>query len=58
MDYQEAVIAERISNKLNHKVTIIEKRDHIGGNCYDYIDKETNMVPIYFIQTMNMFGNM
>ena len=33
-----AVIAERIANKLNHKVTIIEKRDHIGGNCYDYID--------------------
>ena len=25
------------------KVTIIEKRDHIGGNCYDYIDKETNI---------------
>jgi len=24
-------------------VTIIEKRDHIGGNCYDYVDKETGI---------------
>jgi len=37
------VIAERIANKLNRKVTIIEKRDHMGGNCYDYIEKETNI---------------
>jgi UDP-galactopyranose mutase len=39
-----SVIAERIANKLNQKVTIIEKREHIGGNCYDYIDKETNIL--------------
>lgn len=39
-----AVIAERIANKLDRKVTIIEKRDHIGGNCYDYVDKETNIL--------------
>jgi len=38
------VIAERIANELNKKVTIIEKRDHVGGNCYDYIDKETNIL--------------
>jgi UDP-galactopyranose mutase len=37
------VIAERIANILNNKVTIIEKRDHIGGNCYDYIDIETGI---------------
>jgi UDP-galactopyranose mutase len=37
------VIAERIANKLNKKVTIIEKREHIGGNCYDYVDEETNI---------------
>jgi UDP-galactopyranose mutase len=24
-------------------VLITEKRDHIGGNCYDYIDKETGI---------------
>ena len=39
-----AVIAERIANVLNDKVLIIEKRDHIGGNCYDYIDKETGIL--------------
>lgn len=38
------VIAERIANTLNDQVTIIEKRDHIGGNCYDYVDKETNIL--------------
>ena len=28
-------IAERIANKLNKEVLIIEKRNHIGGNVYD-----------------------
>jgi UDP-galactopyranose mutase len=37
-------IAERIANKLNMNVTIIEKRNHIGGNCYDYIDQETGIL--------------
>ena len=39
-----AVIAERIANELNGKVTIIEKRNHIGGNCYDYKDEETGIL--------------
>lgn len=43
------VIAEQISSKLGKKVTIIEKRDHIGGNCYDYLDNETNIL-------MNKYG--
>uniref|UniRef100_A0A6C0DRE5 UDP-galactopyranose mutase C-terminal domain-containing protein n=1 Tax=viral metagenome TaxID=1070528 RepID=A0A6C0DRE5_9ZZZZ len=43
------VIAERIANQLNEKVTIIEKRDHIGGNCYDFIDDETDIL-------MNKYG--
>lgn len=38
-----ATIAERIANCLNEKVIIIDKREHIGGNCYDYIDKDTNI---------------
>jgi len=52
------VVAERIANKLNKKVTIIEKRNRIGGNCYDYIDKETNMEHIYFIRIIKKCGNM
>ena len=29
-------VAERIANELDEKVLIIEKRDHIGGNVYDF----------------------
>lgn len=38
-----AVLAERHVNVLGHKVLIMEKRDHIGGNCYDYMDEETGI---------------
>mmetsp|Transcript_62957 Transcript_62957/g.153312 ORF Transcript_62957/g.153312 Transcript_62957/m.153312 type:complete len:595 (-) Transcript_62957:228-2012(-) len=39
-----AVIAERYaSQQLNSKILIVEKRDHIGGNCYDYIDDDTGV---------------
>ncbi len=38
-----SVIAERIANKLNKKVIILEKRNHIGGNCYSETDKKTNV---------------
>jgi len=34
-----AVIAERFAVHSNLKVLVIDKRDHIGGNCYDFIDE-------------------
>jgi len=37
------VAAEQLSKK-GYKVTIIEKRDHIGGNCYDYLDEQTGIL--------------
>ena len=37
------VIAERIATILKKKVIIIEKRNHIGGNCYSEIDKQTGI---------------
>lgn len=37
-------IAERIATVLNVKSVIIEKRNHIGGNCYDYNDTETGIL--------------
>ena len=37
------VAAEQLSRK-GIKVTIIEKRNHIGGNCYDYVDTETGIL--------------
>ena len=38
-----AVIAERYANKLKQTVYVMEKRNHIGGNCYDYTDEETGI---------------
>lgn len=38
-----AVIAERIANDLNKKVLVVEKRNHIGGNCYSEIHQETGI---------------
>ena len=34
-----AVLAERFASQNNKKVLVIDKRDHVGGNCYDYIDE-------------------
>ena len=42
-----SVIAERIANVLNKKVLIIEKRNHVGGNCYDYKDENGIIVHKY-----------
>lgn len=42
-----SVIAERIANVLNKKVLVIEKRNHIGGNCYDYYDENGILVHKY-----------
>ena len=41
------VMAERIANILDKKVLIIEKRNHIGGNCYDYFDENNILVHRY-----------
>ena len=44
-----AVLAERIANILNEKVIIIEKRNHLAGNCFDYKDEDTDIL-------MNAYG--
>jgi UDP-galactopyranose mutase len=38
-----SVIAERIANDLNKRVLVIDRREHIGGNCYSYEDKDTGI---------------
>ena len=43
------IMAEQFSSKLNKNVLVIDKRDHIGGNCYDFVDKETGIL-------MNLYG--
>ena len=42
-----AVVAERIAEVLNEEVLIIEKRNHIGGNAYDYYNEEGVLVHKY-----------
>lgn len=39
-----AVIAERFASVLGKRVLLVEKRDHIGGNCYDYEDPDTGIL--------------
>ncbi|HLN20858.1 MAG TPA: UDP-galactopyranose mutase [Bacteroidales bacterium] len=38
-----SVLAERIANVLKEKVLVIEKRDHVGGNCFSADDPETGI---------------
>jgi len=39
-------LAERLASK-GEKVLIMEKRNHIGGNCFDFFDKEGNYIQKY-----------
>ncbi|MBP2658226.1 MAG: UDP-galactopyranose mutase [Firmicutes bacterium] len=41
------VLAERIATQLNKKVLIVERRNHIGGNAYDYYDNNGVLVHKY-----------
>lgn len=47
------VMAERIANEQGQKVLIIEKRNHIGGNVYDYKDKNGITVQKYGIHAFH-----
>ena len=42
-----AVLAERLATQQNKKILLVEKRQHIGGNCYDYRDKNGIIVHKY-----------
>ena len=34
-----SVLAERLSSKLGRSCLIVERRNHIGGNAYDFTDR-------------------
>src|ERR1700676_4688500 len=38
-----AVMAERIANNSDQRVLVIEKRNHIGGNCFSETDPDTQI---------------
>ena len=42
-----SVLAERLASQRNETVLVIDKRDHIGGNAYDYIDDAGILVHRY-----------
>lgn len=45
--FSGSVIAERISSVLHKRVMVVDKRDHIGGNAYDYHNSEGILVHKY-----------
>lgn len=42
-----AVIAERFASQKNKKILVVDKRTHIGGNCYDFIDENDILINKY-----------
>ena len=42
-----SVLAERLASQLNKKVLLIDKRNHIGGNAYDYYNEDDLFVHKY-----------
>ena len=42
-----SVLAERLANEANQKVLIIDQRDHIGGNAFDYFNKDGILIHKY-----------
>ena len=45
--FSGATIAALIANKLNEEVLVIDKKNHIAGNCYDYRDENGIMIHKY-----------
>lgn len=41
------VLAERLANVKNKKVLLVDKRNHVGGNCHDYHDNAGILVHKY-----------
>jgi UDP-galactopyranose mutase len=42
-----SVLAERLATQANKKVLIIDKREHIGGNAYDYYNEDGILIHKY-----------
>ena len=47
-----SVLAERIANDMEAKVLVIEKRSHIGGNCFS---KWHSYFPHLFVKGMGLY---
>lgn len=45
--FSGSVCANILASKYNKKMLVIEKRAHIGGNCFDYVDENNILVHKY-----------
>lgn len=45
--YSGSVLAERIATQLDKRVLLIDKRNHVGGNAYDYYDENGILIHKY-----------
>lgn len=45
--FSGATIANLLADKSDEQVLVVDKKDHIGGNCYDYRDKNGIMIHAY-----------
>lgn len=43
-----AVVARELAERGEEKVLILEKRNHIAGNCYDVCDKDGVLIHKYW----------
>ena len=58
--FSGAVIAERLATQLNKRVLIIDRRNHIAGNAYDYYDDAGILIHkygphIFHTNSLNVF---
>lgn len=42
-----SILAERIASLKQKKILVIDKRDHIGGNCYDFVNEKNIRIHKY-----------
>lgn len=40
-------MAERIAHRSRDKVLLVDKRPHVGGNCYDFTNEAGHLIPLY-----------
>ncbi len=45
--YAGSIMAERLTSQLGQRVLVIDRRDHIAGNAYDYVDEHGVLVHKY-----------
>src|SRR5829696_5727233 len=45
--YAGSIMAERLASQRGQRVLVIDRRDHIAGNAYDYVDEHGVLVHKY-----------